>query len=150
RLPNVSVREVNRTAIGACDRRERAQGTKRMMSEATRSVRRASLVTGQRGKRVHPFDRELADLERAQHGLIAISQLSDPGAWTRARIEHRVRGRRERPHRGVWASPSVEPTFRQHALAMVLAAGDNAFASHETAVALRALPLPGPALLEVT
>jgi hypothetical protein len=44
----------------------------------------------------------------------------------------------------------VEPTFLQRALAMVLAAGDGAFASHETAIALRTLPLPGPAFLEVT
>jgi hypothetical protein len=97
---------------------------------------------------VHPLDKQLSDLERAQHGLVSIDQLTSP--WTPASIRHRVRARRRLVACGVLANPSVVKTFEQRVLAAVLAAGDLAFASHETAAALWKLPLPAPALLEVT
>jgi hypothetical protein len=50
----------------------------------------------------------------------------------------------------VFVSAAVPQTFEQRVLAAVLAAGVNAFASHETAAQLWELPLPSPAELEVT
>jgi hypothetical protein len=108
---------------------------------------------------LHPFDERLVALEREQHGLTALHQLRGPdgdpeptqlAAGTHARITHRVRGRRTLVQPRVFANPSVAPTFRQHVLAAVLSAGEGARASHEAAAHLWELPLPGPALLEVT
>jgi hypothetical protein len=90
----------------------------------------------------------LSGLEREQHGLVAIDQL--PEEWTAGAIKYRVRGTRMRVARGVLAHPSVRQTFEQRALASVLAGGDGAFASHETAAKIWKLPLTAPALIEIT
>ncbi len=99
---------------------------------------------------MNAHDRHLARLEREQHGLVALHQLANDDEWTRSRVDHRVRGRRDRVARQVYANPSVRPSYQQRVLATVLSAGDGAFASHETAAKLWGLPLPRPALLEVT
>ena len=97
---------------------------------------------------MHPLDERLIELEVAQHGLVALDQVS--GTWTAATIQHRVRGRRKLVAPRVFANPSVAPTYEQRVHAAVLSAGRGAFASHETAAQLWELPLPGPALVEVT
>ena len=95
----------------------------------------------------HRFDERLIELELAQYGLAAIHQLADD--WKPWIIRHRTRGRASVARR-VRANRSVAPSFRQRAMAAVLAAGPTAFASHETAAQLWELPLPAAALLEVT
>jgi hypothetical protein len=99
---------------------------------------------------VHPYNRHLADLEREQHGLIRLDQLTHNPAWTKARVDHRLRAQRHRVSRGVYANPSVRATYEQLVLAALLAGGRGAFTSHETAAKLLEMPLPGPALLEVS
>jgi hypothetical protein len=53
-------------------------------------------------------------------------------------------------HHHVYAVAGAPCSYERTVLAAVLAAGEHAFASHETAASLRQLPLPGPAALEVT
>jgi hypothetical protein len=96
---------------------------------------------------VHEWEHRLNELDLAQHGLVSVSQLE---AWTPAAIRHRARARRRLAARGVLANPAVRQTFQQRAFAAVLAAGETAFASHETAARLWGMPLPAPALIEVT
>lgn len=96
---------------------------------------------------MHPFDQTLSALERAQHGLVTLEQVS--GDWTAATVRHRLRARRVRVAARVFANPSVAPTYEQRVHTAVLSSGAGAYASHETSAALWTLPLPGPALLEV-
>ncbi|MGH8976511.1 MAG: hypothetical protein ACRDV7_00440, partial [Acidimicrobiia bacterium] len=96
---------------------------------------------------MNEFEARLIELDRAQHGLVAIAQLRD---YSDAVLKHRARKRRELVRRGVLANRSVAPTFEQRVHAAVLSAGPTAFASHETAASLWKLPLRGPALLEIT
>ena len=97
---------------------------------------------------MHPFDERLSALERVQHGLVALDQVGDD--WTAATVRHRLRDRRALVAARVFANPSVAPSYEQRALTAVLSSGEGAYASHETAARLWQLPLPGPALLEVS
>jgi len=85
----------------------------------------------------------------SQHGLVTHAQLRALGLSDKA-IRHRVaRGVLERVRPRVYRIAGVPASFEQAALAAVLTAGEGAVASHETALALWGLPLPGPCLLEV-
>jgi hypothetical protein len=103
---------------------------------------------------MHPFDVRLIELERAQHGLVGIHQLHDGNdegePWSEAVIRHRARRRRILVARRVLANPSVGPSYEQRVLTGVLSAGFGAHASHETGARLWELPLPHPALFEIT
>jgi hypothetical protein len=103
---------------------------------------------------MHRFDEGLSELERVQHGLIGLHQLHELAAadprWTEGVIRHHVRARRDRVAPRVFANRSVAPTYEQRILTAVLSAGVGAYASHETAAGLWGLPLPRPALVEIT
>lgn len=89
-------------------------------------------------------------IESSQHGLITLRQLEEL-KLSDAAVRRRLRGgRHARLRRGVLVNPGVPPSYEQTVLAAVLAAGETAFASHETAAQLWALPLPQPAQLEIS
>ena len=95
-------------------------------------------------------EREIADLERAQFGLVSAGQLDDLGLSTSG-VHRRVLAERHvRIRRGVLVSPSVATTFEQRVLAAVMSGGRGAFASHESSGWMRELPVPGAFLIEVT
>jgi hypothetical protein len=100
------------------------------------------------GEAVHPFERTLIDHDLVQHGVVAVRQLDQH--WSAGVIRHRARAHRRLVARGVLANPAVRPTLEQRAMAAVLTGGDSAFASHETAAALWKMPLPNPAMVEMT
>jgi hypothetical protein len=96
---------------------------------------------------LHPFDERLVELERRQHGLVALHQI-DPG-WKVGLVQQRLRTRRNRVLPRVFVNPSVAPSYDQRLLGVLLSAGPDAVASHESAARMWELPLPGPAMLEV-
>ncbi|MDZ4827200.1 MAG: type IV toxin-antitoxin system AbiEi family antitoxin domain-containing protein [Actinomycetota bacterium] len=85
-----------------------------------------------------------------QLGLITYAQLDALGC-SRKTIRTMVATRRlvEIRHH-VYVVAGAPRTHDQTIMAAVLAAGKAAYGSHETAAAVLGLPLPGPALLEVT
>jgi hypothetical protein len=95
-------------------------------------------------------DATLAALQAKQLGLATTQQARAARISNGALRRAVASGALDRVRRGVLASPAAAPTFEQRVLAAVLAAGENAFASHETAAQLWELPLSGPAQLEVT
>jgi hypothetical protein len=96
------------------------------------------------------LEREIHDLQRHQHGAATNRQLAELGL-SRKGIRYRVADEQlVRSRRGVLINPAVPTSYEQSALVAVLAAGRGAFASHETAARLWALPLPVAALIEVT
>lgn len=81
-------------------------------------------------------ERRLAQLARRQHGLITAEQAARASLSTDMQ-KRRVRsGRFVRVTPGVFALAGTADTWRQRALAAVLAAGPGAVASHTTAAAL--------------
>jgi len=95
-------------------------------------------------------ERRAYDLAASQHGLATRQQLVSLGFSPRtiaARVES---GRYRAIHRGVYLiGPVAAPGAFE--LAAVLAYGDGTYASHQTAAALRRLPLPAqPASVHVT
>jgi hypothetical protein len=54
---------------------------------------------------LHPFDERLVELERSQHGLVALHQI-DPG-WKVGLVQQRLRTRRNRVLPRVFVNPSV-------------------------------------------
>jgi hypothetical protein len=94
--------------------------------------------------------REVADVAAAQHGVVARRQLDAAGfaAWT---IEHQLEtGRLHRVHRGVYALGHMRLTPRGRWMAAVLACGDGAVLSHQSAFSLQGLPIPAPLKIHVT
>lgn len=78
-------------------------------------------------------EERVAAFESRQHGLVTVGQLRELGLSEDA-IRHRATSHRHvRARRGVLANPGVAPTYEQSVLAAVLAAGETAFASHDTA-----------------
>jgi very-short-patch-repair endonuclease len=78
-------------------------------------------------------------LAAAQHGVVALFQLLDLG-YTLEAIKHRVAiGRLHPIHRGVYAVGRRELTRMGEWMAAVLACGDGAVLSHESAAALWAI-----------
>jgi very-short-patch-repair endonuclease len=75
-------------------------------------------------------------LVRRQHGVITYRQLRELGVSRRG-IEHRIRiGRLHCLHRGVYSVGRREVTQNGHWMAAVLACGEGAALSHESAAAL--------------
>jgi very-short-patch-repair endonuclease len=95
---------------------------------------------------VRPMDGDVERLARNQNGLFTAVQARTAGA-TAEMVRHRVRTGRWLPiHSGVFALVGAQntPRFRLHAA--VLAAGDDAVASHRSAAGLLGIPgftLPG-------
>lgn len=96
------------------------------------------------------IDSRLAKLQRDQYGLVTPAQARAEDISYAALRRRRARGALTTARRRVLACPAVAESYEQHVLAAVLAAGETAFASHDTALALWKLPLPQPAALEVT
>ena len=92
----------------------------------------------------------VANLASRQLGLVTSEQLLS-AAVSRRHVRHLFEtGQLRRLYPGVYVVAGCPPSFEQQVLAAVLAAGKTAFASHETALHMRELPLPAAALLEVT
>lgn len=97
-----------------------------------------------------PVDLLLAELAKAQHGVVAIWQLYLLGLTRRA-VQRRVeRGRLHRVYRGVYAVGHAKLTERGHWMAAVLACGAGALLSHRSAAALRSLLPDARAIVDVT
>lgn len=95
-------------------------------------------------------DEAIARVAARQHGLITLGQALNRGLSARA-VQHRVEtGRWIALRRGVFLVHGVPPTYEQTVLAVCLAAGAPAVASHMTAARLWDLGLPLPAQIEVT
>lgn len=92
--------------------------------------------------------RALWELARHQLGLITRPQAVQ--LVSRHEFEHLVRkGHLRRMRRGVWAVAGVPPSYEQSVLAVVLAAGFPAMASHRTAAKLHGLKVPPPERIDV-
>ncbi len=92
----------------------------------------------------------MLELAAPQHNVIALDQLmavglSEPAVWKAV-----AAGRLHRIHRGVYAVGRPDLTFRGRCMAAVLACGAEAFISHATAAALRAIRPSSAARLDVT
>jgi hypothetical protein len=99
---------------------------------------------------VHEIDRLLARLAARQHGLLTRLQALAAGA-TDEMIAHRLStGRWVRVAAGVYRLAGVPVTWRQRALAAVLAAGPGAVVSHRSAAVLHAISGFRPGPLHVT
>lgn len=88
------------------------------------------------------------ELARRQLGLITwaqATQLASPDV-IRTTI---ARGHLERFRRGVYVVAGSPRTYEQAVLAALLAAGDQAWASHRTAARLHGLKVPPPAAIDV-
>jgi hypothetical protein len=98
---------------------------------------------------VDDFEKRLIRLEAEQHGLVGLAQVAGDAAGGVVH-RHLRTGRRRRVAPRVFANRSVASSFEQRVHAFVLSAGPDAYASHETAVHMWELPLPRPALIEVS
>lgn len=86
-----------------------------------------------------------AELARRQHGIVARRQLIELGIAGASIGPHAERAGWRRVHRGVYALPGATMTFEQQVMAAVLAAGEEALASHLTAAFLHGfLPVRPP------
>ncbi len=95
-------------------------------------------------------DRWIAGVAGRQHGVVTAAQLIEAGI-DRDGIAWRVRaGRLFRLYRGVYAVGHRSLSWRGRWLAAVLAAGEGAVLSHESAVALWELLRPMPGSTHVT
>src|ERR1700742_129158 len=91
-------------------------------------------------------DRRIATIARRQHGVVTVEQLNGAGIDKHG-VAWRVRsGRLHRLHRGVYAVGHRSLSWRGRWLAAVLAMGDGAVLSHESAIALWEFlrPISGP------
>jgi putative AbiEi antitoxin of type IV toxin-antitoxin system len=95
-------------------------------------------------------DARLTKLRAEQRGFITMAQARALGVHYDSLRRRRKAGSLTERARGVLADAWLEDGFEERVRASVLAAGDNAFASHETAAQLWELPLPQPAQLEIT
>jgi hypothetical protein len=94
-------------------------------------------------------ERKISAIEKAQFGITSRNQLNDLGL-TRKAIERRVdKGVSERTRRGVLINAGVRTGFEQRVMAAILAAGTDAYASHECAGQLWKSPLPSAAPVEI-
>ena len=97
----------------------------------------------------HP-DTAAAELARRQHALITHRQALDAGL-TAAQIRHRCRtGRWLRLHRGTYLIAGAPVTWETKVHAAVLAAGEEALASHRTAAVLWGLDGFRPGRVEIS
>jgi very-short-patch-repair endonuclease len=92
-------------------------------------------------------DRAIAALADAQHGVVALPQLTALGLGQRAISKRVASGRLHRLHRGVYAVGHTRLSAKGRWLAAVLACGPAAVLSHRTAAALHELlPIGGGAI----
>jgi very-short-patch-repair endonuclease len=95
-------------------------------------------------------DMALAEIASRQHGVITLEQLFGVGL-DKSAITRRVQaGRLHRVHRGVYAFGNPNLSREGHWLAAVLACGEGAVLSHQSAAALHNLSRPSPCLVHVT
>lgn len=86
------------------------------------------------------MDREIATFAEKQHGLFTAAQASAAG-FTREAIRHRLAsGRWESVTEAVYRLAGSVPTWQQRVMALVLAAGPLAAASHRSAAGLLGMP----------
>lgn len=97
-----------------------------------------------------PVDREIAELARAQHGVVGLRQLGRFGLSGRAVSARVARGRLHRLHQGVFAVGHRRLTARGVLMAAALAAGPGARISHRDAAALWNLVRLGAGRTHVT
>ena len=90
---------------------------------------------------------ELARLAQRQHGVVSAKQLVALGISRATVTEWGRRGRLHRLHRGVYAVGHTAPSEYQRFMAAVLACGEGAALSHQSAAYLWGFlkPEPGPA-----
>lgn len=96
------------------------------------------------------FDRSLAALADAQHGVVARRQLVALGLGRTAVANRMHRGTLVRMHRGVYAVGHRRLHRNGCWMAAVLAAGPGAVLSHRDAAALHDLRRPGDGRVDVT
>jgi len=95
-------------------------------------------------------DGRIAEVARAQHGVVSFRQLIDAGL-SASGVDSRVRaGRLHRLHRGVFAVGHTRLTFQGRCFAALFALGPGAALSHVTAAALHALRPSASATIHVT
>lgn len=95
-------------------------------------------------------ERELATLAKRQHGVVSRRQLTALGIG-RGAIDARLRLSRLHPiHRGVYAVGHAPLSLRARWMAAVLAYGDEAVLSHQSAAALWGLMRPKSLPIDVT
>jgi very-short-patch-repair endonuclease len=95
-------------------------------------------------------DMALARLAARQHGVVTLDQLL-AAALDKSAISRRVAaGRLHRIHRGVYAFGNPNLTREGRSLAAVLACGEGAVLSHQSAAALWNLSPTSPELVHVT
>ena len=86
------------------------------------------------------MDRRVAQTAERQHGVFALRQATGWG-FTSAAVQHRLRtGQWELVRPGVYRLPGSHRTWEQRLMAVTLAAGPDAVASHRSAAALLNLP----------
>lgn len=96
------------------------------------------------------LDPYVARICAGQWGLITLEQARNAGMSIH-QVQHRcLKGLLQPVRRGIYRDASAPPTPEQQVLALVLAAGEGAFASHDTACWLWELPLPSAPRLEIT
>jgi hypothetical protein len=107
-------------------------------------------LTHRIGGQCRPVDLLLAELAKAQHGVVAIWQLYVLGFSARE-VERRVEaGRLHRIHRGVYAVGHAKLTERGCWMAAVLRFGEAGLLSHRSAAGLRSLLPDNRAVIDVT
>jgi hypothetical protein len=95
-------------------------------------------------------DAAVAAIRDHQLGLVTLEQARSAG-MTIHQVRHRLEtGQLVAVRRGVYADPGAPASEERRILGAVLAAGDGAFASHDSACWLWGLPLPGAMRLEIT
>jgi len=95
-------------------------------------------------------DRALARVAARQHGVVSAAQLAEAGIPDYT-VSRRVRaGCLHRLHRGVYAVGHTKLSFEGRCMAAVLALGDQAVVSHQSAAALWGMLKPTDGAIHVT
>jgi len=96
-------------------------------------------------------DRAVAGVAQGQHGVVSLHDVRRCGLSRDQTYRRVAAGRLRRCQPGVYAIAGAPETWRQRAMAAVLAAGPGALASHSTAAALWSFPNAEPErIVEVT
>lgn len=112
-------------------------------STQRRDVRPRRTAARSAARAREPIDRVIAQIAAHQHGVVSREQLLEAGIG-RSAIDHRIgNGRLHRVHRGVYLVGHPRPAPHALDLAAVLACGDGAVRSHESAGAAWSL-VPAP------
>jgi very-short-patch-repair endonuclease len=102
-----------------------------------------------RKKRATP-DQLIARIVARQHGVVTSAQLLEAGLSAPGVTRRVAAGRLHRIHRGVYALGNPNLTREGHWRAAVLACGEGAVLSHESAAALWKLSPTSPAVVHIT